>query len=800
VDPPPLVDAGVVLAGAAMAGALAPVSPAAVLLVVVVALGAARLRRLAVRRAVIFLALAIALVCGLRTIATVREHTAAVAVATTRLPHPSRCAFHGVVASMPVRRGVLHAEVKTSALSCEDGEVTFTAPIVVRIHALPDDTARGDELAIVAQLALARTHGNPDLGDGFGVARRAIVLSGTAIEVTRHAAGAGSIATIDRLRASLRRGLDRVLPAELSPIGRALVLGEEDLDEADDEAFRQSGLTHLLAVSGSHVALVVGGFVALVRRALLRVSSLARRIDVTRIASLVGVPWALAYEQLAGDSGSARRATAMAVVLLLARAGGRRGDLARTLAISILAAVLVDPLAPLDVSFTLSLAATLGLIGFGPKIERWLQEHAARTPRSIRLAVTCTLSATIACAPLVATMSGSLPLLGVVANVVAVPLGELAALPLANAAALLGAFPPTRGLASLVGEATGGALLLLRGVARIASAQTWASIHVSPPTPLQLAVLVAALVAAWISGARGRRVVPFALVSVAVLLLLERVEMSRGAPHGVLRVTVLDVGQGDALLVDLPNGSLLLVDGGGEVGSPYDPGRAVVARVLAARRRRRVDVAILSHPHPDHFLGLAGALRDVDVTALWDTGQGEVEGAGPQYAALLGGLRRRHVAVVRPADLCGPSRMIGGATLDVLHPCPSFDPDRGPNDNSFVLRLGYGERHVLLVGDAERETEELLVAHAADRLSADFLKVGHHGSRTSSSPSFLRAVSPSVAAISCGVRNRFGHPHLAALEALAASGAQVLRTDRDGSIRWSTDGHVIDLATARSGW
>jgi competence protein ComEC len=245
----------------------------------------------------------------------------------------------------------------------------------------------------------------------------------------------------------------------------------------------------------------------------------------------------------------------------------------------------------------------------------------------------------------------------------------------------------------------------------------------------------------------------------------------------------------------------MLIDGGGEVGSAFDPGRAIVAPVLAARRRRRVDVVVLSHPHPDHFLGLAAALRDVEVGELWDTGQGELEGAGPTYAALLAGLRGRGVRVLRPGALCGPPRDIGGAIVEVLHPCPDFERDVGANDNSLVLRIGLGHRHALLVGDAERATEASLLARfGAAALAADLLKVGHHGSRTSSTLEFLRAVSPAVAAISCGARNRFGHPHAVTLEALVGVGARVVRTDVDGAIRWTTDGSSVDLATARAGW
>jgi beta-lactamase superfamily II metal-dependent hydrolase len=242
----------------------------------------------------------------------------------------------------------------------------------------------------------------------------------------------------------------------------------------------------------------------------------------------------------------------------------------------------------------------------------------------------------------------------------------------------------------------------------------------------------------------------------------------------------------------------MLVDGGGLVGSPVDTGKSVIAPVLRARRRSALAVVVLSHPHPDHFGGLVTGLRDVDIGEFWDTGQGEREGAGPAYASLLAALRARGVPIVRPDALCGRPRQIGRATLEVLAPCPEPAPFTNPNDNSFVIRVRFGRRAVLLVGDAEHAEEEGLLQGDPALLRADFLKVGHHGSATSSSPAFVAAVGAPVAAISCGVRNRFGHPHPNALRTLM-SRSSVLRTDRNGSIRWATDGTTVGLVTAGQG-
>jgi competence protein ComEC len=238
----------------------------------------------------------------------------------------------------------------------------------------------------------------------------------------------------------------------------------------------------------------------------------------------------------------------------------------------------------------------------------------------------------------------------------------------------------------------------------------------------------------------------------------------------------------------------MVIDGGGLVGSPIDVGQRVLGPELRSRRRGVVAVAVLTHPHPDHFGGLATGLSAVHLGALWDTGQGQREGVGGAYETLLQSMHSAGVPVLSPETVCG-AQWIGGARVEVLAPCPTFSSDFGPNDNSFVIRISFGERALLFVGDAEHEEEGALLSSSVlrEKLRADVLKVGHHGSRTSSSPDFLAAVAPTEAVISVGQRNRFGHPHPATLEALGRAGIRVWRTDVNGSVVASTDGKNLSV-------
>ncbi|HEY3253080.1 MAG TPA: ComEC/Rec2 family competence protein, partial [Polyangiaceae bacterium] len=464
----------------------------------------------------------------------------------------------------------------------------------------------------------------------------------------------------------------------------------------------------------------------------------------------------------------------------------------------------LDPLCAFDLSFMLSVAATSGLIWLGQPLSRRCERIGSRPVRFLAVSFGTTLSATIPCAPLLALLASGVTLAGLVANVLASPLGESVALPLCLSHLLLAPIPPLERGAALVAS---GALLVVKRIAWLSADASFLGLTLPEPGRFQLSVIAIFVVGccalrghAFLElAARDRQRLAIAWGASAVLAFcgLELAARRAGKPRGVIRASALDVGQGDSNLIDLPNGACVLIDGGGFVGSPVDPGKAVVLPVLRARRRNRVEIVVLSHPHPDHFTGLASALEQLEVGEFWDSGQGEAEGAGPVYAALLSSLRARGVPIVHPEELCGKPRHFAGAQISLLAPCPSFTPHRGANDNSLVISVAYGQRRFLFTGDAEREEEAELVQSQPAELRADYLKVGHHGSRTSTSDAFLSLVAPALATLSCGVRNRFGHPHLPTIERLAAHDVRALRLDRSGGVEVTTDGHSLSARATR---
>jgi competence protein ComEC len=466
----------------------------------------------------------------------------------------------------------------------------------------------------------------------------------------------------------------------------------------------------------------------------------------------------------------------MVSVAMLTRSLGRRPNALRCFSLSLLGANLVEPLAIYDASFALSLTATAGL-AFSARIQ------VSRIWRPLL----ATTAAMLACAPVLLYLAPELPLVSVAANLLAAPIGEMAALPLCLLHTVSWCFPALEsGLALLAS----GALWVVRAIAHGAS-ETGASLPLPPPTASQLAVL--ALTALFLHGARRRCRKPVLLVATLALLLAEWCAIKQGSPRGALRITVLDVGQGDAILIDLPDGTLMLLDAGpGETLGGH--GGRVVRAALRKRRRSRIDILALSHPHPDHYGGMADVSAVVPIGAYWSPQIVRPDRRGRPLQKWLDSLRQGETRWMGPRQLCGQNHHFGEAVVEVLAPCPDVTGHAKVNDNSLIIRIRFGAHAALLMGDAEAEQEQRLLA-TKRQLRSDFLKVGHHGSRTSTNPALLAVIKPHHAAISCGVRNRFGHPHPQTLRTL--SQIDTWRTDDHGATIWQSDGQTVTSGPAR---
>jgi competence protein ComEC len=555
------------------------------------------------------------------------------------------------------------------------------------------------------------------------------------------------------------------LPETSGALLAGLLMGERSqLPSESDEAFRRAGVYHVLAVSGFNVALLAGAVFAG-----LAICGLPRR-GAAVAAALVLVGFAL----VVGGQPSVVRATLMGLLLLAALLLDRESQLMNALAGAALALLVWRPGDLWEPGFQLSFAATAGIIYVTPWLAAMLTERG--WPAWLATAVGVSLGAQAAVTPLMLAHFNQLSVIGVVANLAVVPLAGVATM-LGMLALLLELL--SAALAGLLFETLWLVLLALRVAVRVAAAVPGAMVHLPAPAAAAVVAWYAALLLVPAAGAsaRARTVAGVLLVIVAGTSIWPWLRPT----EGMLRVTFLDVGQGDAVLVEPPDGPRLLVDGGPGGARRFDVGERVLSPFLWNRPVGRLDAVALSHWDIDHSGGLAAVLRHFRVGEFWESGRAP-SGAADTVAALArsGAPRRRLTA--------GQRLWLGRAMVTVLGPAPG--PSVTANDQSLVLRLDWRGVSLLLPGDLGPQGEAALLGRAGP-LRALVLKVAHHGSRSSSGTPFLRAAQPLVAVVSVGVRNPFRHPSPETLGRLAAAGARVYRTDRDGAVVLETDGQVL---------
>ncbi len=669
----------------------------------------------------------------------------------------------------------------------------------------------GDRLRGPVRLRQPRGYLNPGAFDpartlrAQGIALEGWVGTDAVLERIPQQGGLNLLAAVYALRERLLEAIDRTYAQPAAGLMKAVLLGDRSgVPDAINEAFLQSGTYHILAISGLNVSVLAGALYFFLK--LLRVPLRVRAAVCMLVIS--------GYAALAGGSASVVRAAVMADVFFLAVLVDREADLLNTVAIAALGLALWNPAVIHDVGFLLTIAATLGIVLvvehlFRRERDPWADPRpatplagkpatdpagkpmaraapagakglVARAGRGALEAVAITLAATVATLPILAFFFNRVSWAGLIANLPIVPLSSAITATGTAAAVFLAVIPG--GLAPLnwLNE------VLIRWLVWLAewfASVPYASVRLYTPTlPMILFYYVAvAGLAAWRRW-RGARWI--AGGAAAALVLLVGIKLAPAGPATGFRVTVLDVGQGDGIVVELPGGRVLAVDAGGVWDDAFDVGERVVAPYLWWRWIGRIDVLVITHPHPDHANGARALLRNFRVGEVWEPG---VPSGLPAAEWVAEWTAKQDIP--RHTVRAGfAARRWGDVTVEALHP-----PARGllqgsprgrasdVNSNSIVLRLGVNGRHLLLAGDVELEGEAALLK-SGQPLAAEVLKVPHHGGRTSSTLPFLQRVGPRVAVVSAGYRNRFRHPHPETLERLRAVGARVFRTDLHGAV------------------
>jgi len=594
----------------------------------------------------------------------------------------------------------------------------------------------------------------------------------TSIEATGRSRG-GITGAVDSARRRAEHAIETGLAPERAALMRGMVLGQDEaIDALTRDDWRDSGLAHLLAVSGQNVMLLCA-----LALPLLALAGVALRTRVVVLLALIAL-----YVPLAGAGPSLQRAAVMGAAGLVALASSRPASAWYGLLLAAVATLAANPRVAGDAGWQLSFAAVAGILAARPLAPR----------RPVAAAVWLAAVASVATTPLLALHFEAVPLVSIPANLAALPavapvmwagmleaaVGQLSALGSPGAAVATAA-------ATLIALVSEPLLAWLELVATRFAELPHAVATVGLPGPWGVLAAYAVLAGAGVAAARVvRRAAPFAdelrararvasrrTPAAVALLLLAAVVLTAGpvaspAPPDRLTISFLDVGQGDATLVQHPDGSAVLFDGG--------PAEARVARLLRQAGVRRLSAVVATHASADHHGGLVEVIQRFPVDLLLDGGDGT---ADPDFRRLLSEARRRGVRVI-PAR-AGHELRAGGVVISVLSPPsrPSGPAPEDPNPRAVVALVSSGRFDLMLSADAESPTLAPL-----DLPDVDAIKVPHHGSADPGLGAVLERLRPEVAVIEVG-ENAYGHPHPDTLRALERAVPHVRRTDRDGTVR-----------------
>jgi competence protein ComEC len=753
----------------------------------------------------------------------------------------------GPEAEMPSQR----IDVRLASIEVVDDAADRMAPVegtvrlTIRWAGGPKPLAVGcgERIRAVARLLTPQTYRNPGAWDRVGylldqnvtatatVKAERVEQLGTAqrrswpcvLSTAQHAAAARLLALPAAMRGfpeALRISQDDAIMLA------AMLIGDRTfLSHSLRVGFERTGSFHMLVVSGLHLA-IVAGFIAWA----------ARRMHIPRVpGTLITIAASFGYALFTGFATPVQRSLWMVALYLLGRLIYRERSPLNTIGFAVLCLLVASPRSLFESSFQMTLLAVVSIAGIAvpllkasvnpyigatrdlrlvvmdvklaPRIAQFrviMRMVAARLrrassrwigytvfPWSVRFVLSClealavTFVVELAMTLPMAIYFHRITLFALPVNLFILPL-LVVLVPAALMTLLVSLISPA--IAAVPAAVT--AVLLHLGIflVRLFGSKEWGDLRMPAPAAVQVAtfcvLLAGAIILARSERTRLRRAALATLIGAAAAAVAPRPIQH---PRDALLVEALDVGQGDSLLIITPDGRTLLVDGGGLGGGPrqsapeFDIGEEVVSPALWARGIRHLDAVALSHAHSDHMGGLPGVLHNFRPDELW---VGNNPPVAP-YNALLSEAASLHTRV--RTLRAGDTLTLGVARIHALAPLPDYAPGKEPSNNdSLVLHVAYGATSALLEGDAEQQIERGMLAETG--LESTLLKVGHHGSVSSTRPEFLARVNPQWAAISCGQHNRYGHPRTEVLEELQAAHVRTVSTDLNGSACFQLDG------------
>ena len=671
---------------------------------------------------------------------------------------------------------------------------------------LPEDAYKGKDYLLpaygdtVIASALLREPAplrNPGVYS-YDIKREGIIATGDVKSLKVTQKGRGFLSWIYRERMRLGGIIDRSLSEENASFQKAIILGfQRGIGQDMRDAFSATGLAHLLSISGTHFGMLAF-IIFKLTKALVRslpVKFLTRAslyITPTQAAVILTLPVLALYAVISGLSTPTVRSFIMVFIYMAALFIGRKGEWLNSLSIAAVIILLWNPGTLFELSFQLSFMAVLSL---GYALEHMKQEQPGqavltetgnkdekrlitKAVAQIKTGLLMATAAVLGTAPIACLVFKQFPLLSPLTNLIVTPLVCFIILPLGFFTGFAALFLniSSMPLSPLTDAATYFSLRLIK----LFSDMPYSSVHIHDPSFAIIALYYLSLFLIF----KNRNKLRFLPLLIVLCIYI----VSPYISHDNFKVTFLDVGQGDAAIVELPDDRVLLIDGGPEKS---DSGRRVIAPYLWAKGIRSIDYLVATHPHPDHFGGFPYIMDNFKIGEIWLNGE-----VSPESEIFFEKVKESkiHYKVKRRGDILEA----GKYKVQVLHPYDDFfaDSERGDfsnyNSGSLVIKVESANASILFTGDIEEEAEESLIP-LATWLKSDIIKVPHHGGRTSSSEGFIKAVSPQAAVISVGRYNSYSHPNPVTLERYKASGVRIYRTDIDGAfiVNLSDNGYSV---------
>jgi len=621
---------------------------------------------------------------------------------------------------------------------------------------------------------------------------------------------------LELFRAYLKQIIYKNAPSPQREIIEAMTIGNQNEIPADvRDHFNKTGTSHILSISGLHIGMVAATSFLIVFFILKSSEYLMLRFNILKVASAAAFIMILFYALIAGMGVTVTRSALMALIFLVALFAGKQKDLYNALILAGLFILAVSPEALFDISFQLSFMAVLALVYIVPRCSNLFPRQADSLPpgvqrilRHLYLSVIVCIAATIGTMPLIMYYFNRVSAVTILANLIAVPLLGTLTLAICMFFILTAFFSPAvAGFAIKV--AAFFTQISVTVIDKLASL-SWSSFAVGKPTLAEiiffyLFILLFIRLADEIKNRKENRnfsrlrflMLQYSLILIILFFTADITFYTfKDKFSSDMKITVIDVGQGNSILVRFPGGENMLVDGGGFSESSFDVGKSVIAPFLYHERINRIDTVALTHPHPDHLWGLIYILNNFDVRQVCKTDLPVDAEEFPEWGKAI---QLNHIAVSLLSNH-SPEKILNGVAIRVLWPPVHSGKDAvrsdfdEVNDSSLVMKISFGGFSLLIPGDISSGIEKRLIQSGAD-LKSDILIVPHHGSRHSSSPEFIKATACRYAIVSSGKSNIFKHPHPDVLARYEKAGAKVIRTDRNGAVTIKISGRQLQIST-----